>query len=303
MGQLEIKHLKAVRAISRAGTMTRAAKVLCLTQSALSQQLKDLEAKLGTLLFFRTRKQMLLTPSGRKVLAAAEQVIRTLEDTELDIARMVSGETGELRVGTQCIFCYRWLPGVMGRFQETFPNVEVEIGNSVDPARELTSEMYDLVITILMEPLDDTISIPLFRDEIRAVLPVDHPLAQKSFLELTDFGRANMISARPRQKNRFYQDALVPRGIEPKRFMTVEDPNAMIEMVAAGFGIALAPVWAIRSLAEAGRVRTLRITKPGIYLTWQATYMKDDNPPIFLTEFVRMVSRAGVATVPASPAA
>ncbi len=57
MHNLEIKHLRMLRAITDSGNMTRAAEKLCLTQSALSQQLKDIEGKLGTDLFFRTRKK------------------------------------------------------------------------------------------------------------------------------------------------------------------------------------------------------------------------------------------------------
>ena len=139
MGILEIKHLKMVRAIVETGNLTRAAQALCLSQSALSQQLKDVETKLGTRLFHRTRKQMLLTPMGKKIRDTAEAIIRSLEDTEEDIARVVNGEAGELKVGTQCVFCYRWLPGVMGTFQEKYPQVELSIGHSADAAQELST--------------------------------------------------------------------------------------------------------------------------------------------------------------------
>lgn len=302
MGQLEIKHLKMVRAIHEAGTMTRAAKTLCLTQSALSQQLKDIETRLGTHLFSRAKKRMTLTPAGKRVLAAAERVMRVLRETELDVGRMVAGETGELRVGTQCIFCYRWLPRVMGQFQDRFPNVEVELGNSLDLSRELSSAVFDLVITVLPLP-DNAASIPLFEDEMAAILPLDHPLTAKSHIEFSDFSGVNLISVRPRQKNVFYQEALTSRGIEPKRFMTVEDPSAMIEMVAAGFGISMAPMWAIQSLLENRSIQARSVTASGLFLTWQAAFLNTVKPPLFLTEFIRMVGRAHIASPPRFSAA
>ena len=101
MHNLEIKHLRMLRAITESGNMTRAAEKLCLTQSALSQQLKDIEGKLGTDLFYRTRKKMIVTEVGRQLLETATQVIDAVDLAEQDISRKISGERGELKVGTQ----------------------------------------------------------------------------------------------------------------------------------------------------------------------------------------------------------
>jgi LysR family transcriptional regulator for metE and metH len=298
MGILEIKHLKMVQTIVERGNMTRAARALFLSQSALSQQLKDIETKLGTRLFHRTRKQMLLTPMGKKIRDAAEAVIQSLEETEADIARIVNGEAGELKVGTQCIYCYRWLPGVMKVFQEKFPQVDLLIGHSADAARELSTNAYDLVIMVKTESADEAEIIPLFRDEMMAILPPDHPLTRKPHLELTDFQDENYISTRPAPMNWFYQQFLKPRGISPGRLMTVEDPYAVVEMVAAGFGMAMTPRWAIRSHLESGRIRAATVTRPGLFLTWQAMFLKSDPTPVFLREFIRLVGFAGIAGYP-----
>src|SRR5210317_1728048 len=127
MNHLEIKHLRMLCTIVATGNMTKAAGTLCLSQSAISQQLKDIESKLQVDLFFRTRKRMLLTPIGKKLLKTAKQVVGLVEGAELEIARIVSGDRGELKVGTQCLFCFKWLPGVMRTFQKKFPNITVEI--------------------------------------------------------------------------------------------------------------------------------------------------------------------------------
>ena len=294
MGILELKHLKMVQAIVEMGNMTRAAHALFLSQSALSQQLKDIETKLGARLFYRTRKQMLLTPMGKMVRDAAKGVIQSLEDTESDIARIVNGEAGELKVGTQCIYCYRWLPGVMKAFQEKFPKADLLIGHSANATLELSTKAYDLVILVRTESADEVERIPLFRDEMMAILHPDHPLTRKPYLEFADFQDENYISARPTSMNWFHQNYLKPRGISHGRFMTVEDPYAVVEMVAAGFGIALAPMWTIHSQLESGRIRAVSITHPGLFLTWQAMFLRSDPTPVFLREFIRLVAGAGI---------
>lgn len=296
MGTLEIRHLRMVAAIAETGNMTQSAKLLFVSQSALSQQLKEIETRLGANLFFRTRKKMILTPIGKKVLDTAKQVLGSLGDAELEIAKMVSGDKGEIRVGTQCIFCYKWLPRVLGMFQNKYPNIEVEIGNSIDLNKELESKTYDLVITAEPGKMDPLVGVPLFEDQMVAILPMDHPLGTQAYLCLEDFQAINLISHRGKKDNRFYQAALLPRGIEPRRFMTVEDPHAIIELVAAGFGISMAPMWAVRSFVEEGRIQTLPVTRPGLSLSWYAAFLKEDHAPTFHREFIHMVSQLNIAS-------
>ena len=62
--ELEIRHLKLVREVAAAGSLTRAGAALHLTQSALSHQLRDIESRLGVRLFLRVGKRMVLTPAG-----------------------------------------------------------------------------------------------------------------------------------------------------------------------------------------------------------------------------------------------
>jgi LysR family transcriptional regulator for metE and metH len=291
MQYLELKHLKMVRAIAETANLTRAAGQLCLSQSALSQQLRDIETKLGADLFFRTRKQMVLTPIGRKVLAAAEQVCRLMEETELEIAKEVHGERGVLRIGVQCLFCYKWLPSAVRAFRKVYPRVDLHIGAAEELAAELENSRHDLVVTAA--PADDgrLQYQPLFADQMVCVLPPEHPLAGQSWIEAADFQKYSLISHADRSRNRFYQMMLRPLGIEPKQFLTVAQPQAMMELVAAGLGIAIFPAWAIDESAREGRVISRPLTEQGIPLTWHGVTLPAEQPPVYQTEFLRIIKR------------
>lgn len=293
MSQLEIKHLKMVLAIARTGNMTKAAESLFISQSALSQQLKDIEGKLSVDLFFRTRKRMILTSTGKELLQAAESIIERLEEAELEIARRVSGESGEFRVGTQCLFCYKWLPGVLAKFQERFPNIEFEIGSSINSATELEDKRYDVIIgTAVGERGDETFSTyPLFEDQMVCIMSNGHPLSSHPYIHLEDFQEFCLISHAEKNSNRFYLTILKPKAIEPKKFMTIAQPQAIIEMVASGFGISALPRWAVKSSLEARQICALPITKRGFPLTWHATFLKNSTVPVFQKEFLNIVSR------------
>ena len=124
---LEIRHLRLVREVSLAGSLTRAGAVLHLTQSALSHQLRDIESRLDTPLFLRVGKRMILTPAGERLLRSAEDVLATIEQTEEAIRRLAGAGRGLLRLTTECYTCYHWLPARLREFHERFPRVEVEI--------------------------------------------------------------------------------------------------------------------------------------------------------------------------------
>ncbi len=294
MNHLEIKHLRMICAISESGNMTRAAEKLCITQSALSQQLKDIENKLGTDLFFRTRKKMILTKVGKQLQTTALHVIESVDQAEHTISQKMKGERGDLKVGTRCIFCYKWLPQVMQLFQTKFPNVEIELGSSTDPLEELESKKFDVVITGAIAPDASYTTVSLFRDQLVVIMSDDHPLAHCSFIQLEDFGTSNFISDTDKSRNRFYQQILKPKSIEPKKFMNIGAPQAILEMVTAGLGISIFPRWAVTEALKTWKIVARAITPNGFPLTWHAAFLNHNNIPIYQQEFIRSISGLNV---------
>ncbi|HSS95429.1 MAG TPA: LysR family transcriptional regulator, partial [Terriglobales bacterium] len=103
--KLEIRHLRLLAAVAETGSVTEAGKRLHLTQSALSHQLRDAEEKLGTALFLRLGKRMVLTPAGEKLLCSAEKVLEELKTAESQIAGLNGGTRGIIRISTECYTC------------------------------------------------------------------------------------------------------------------------------------------------------------------------------------------------------
>src|SRR5262252_10360059 len=94
---LEIRHLQLVAAVADVGSLTRAGDRLHLTQSALSHQLRDIESRLGTPLFLRVGKRLVLTPAGERLLVSARDVLERLERAEREIRQMGKERAGVLR--------------------------------------------------------------------------------------------------------------------------------------------------------------------------------------------------------------
>ena len=201
-------------------------------------------------------------------------------------------------MGTQCIFCYKWLPRVMEIFQGKFPNIEFEIGNSEDLAQELEAKKFDLIITAASSPDDNYAYSPLFKDQMVCILPENHPFSAQPCIHLQDFSRMNLISHAEKGKNRFYQSVLKPRGIEPKRLMTVGQPLAIIEMVASGFGVGVFPRWAVQDSLMATGIIARPITRNGVPITWNAAFLRNTNIPVFQDEFINIVSKLNLTDPP-----
>src|SRR5437773_109195 len=113
---LETRHLRLVAAVAEHGTLTKAGRVLHLTQSGVSRQLLDLETSLGLPLFHRLGKRMVPTPAGERLLVAARRTLPQLTDVEEELRRLAGGRAAILRVSTECYTCYHWLPGVTDVF-------------------------------------------------------------------------------------------------------------------------------------------------------------------------------------------
>src|SRR6266436_1002858 len=146
--KLEVRHLKLLVTVAQEGSVTEAGKRLHLTQSALSHQLRDAEEKLGTALFLRLGRKMVLTPAGERLIVCARRVLDELSNTEVQIEGLNGGARGEIRLSTECYTCYHWLPPVLQKFHTKFSKVEVNIVASAtsDPAAALLEGKLDVAI-------------------------------------------------------------------------------------------------------------------------------------------------------------
>lgn len=290
MTHLEIKHLRMLDMITRTNNMTRAAENLHISQSALSQQLKDIEHKLEAGLFFRTGKKMVLTRIGKKLLERGRPIIDRIERAELEVARTVNGETGELKIGVRCVFCYQWLPDVIKKFRDKFPNVDIEIGNSIFPEKDLISGRFDIAISAA-EKMDKRIAYtPLFEDDMLCTMSSGDRFSRKKCLEPRDFHGADMIALVEKSNHSFYQELLFDQGIQPRRYMTIAHPGAMVELIAAGLGIGMLPGWFVTPHTKTKDIVTCPLTANGMRLEWKATYLKGNPVPPYQKEFLRIIN-------------
>ena len=270
--------------IARTKTLTKAAEKLFISQPALSQQLINIENRIGAKLFLRKGKNMALTRVGEKILNSAHMILDELEKVEQEVAQEVNGEKGELKVGIRCIFCFKWIPLVIKQFQGKYPNVNIIIGHTQQAEEDLISKTYDIVIT--STPLDNAkiIHTQIFEDEILCVMPADHPLSHRRYLNIEDFEGTDYLATDENAGFTFKEN-----GIHLRSFITIPYPETIVDMVDAGLGITFFPGFYIQSYTLTKNIHTCQYSTKKHMLQWNANYLKGKTPPSYQDEFIKTI--------------
>ncbi|PPK99464.1 LysR family transcriptional regulator [Parapedobacter indicus] len=288
---MEIRYLRLIKAIVEEGSITRAMDVLFLSQSALSYQLKEAELQIGTKLFFRVNKKLVLTPAGKKLYSTATRVLAELDETEDEIRRMMDGESGTIRISTECYTSYHWLPPVLKKFKSEFPNVEIEIVFEAThhPVEKLLAGELDLAITSNPEHPEQIEFIQLFSDEMLAVVSHQHPWAKREYVVSEDFQDATLIiHSLPLDTVSIFRTQLTPKGLQPKKLIILPLTEASIELVKANMGVIVLANWAMKPYIN-GQVKAVRINPEGFFRQQYIARMRNRKYPVYFDYFIRFL--------------
>jgi LysR family transcriptional regulator for metE and metH len=290
--KLEIRHLKLLAAVAEAGSVTEAGRRLHLTQSALSHQLRDAEQKLGTALFLRMGKKMVLTPAGDTLLACARRVLQELGNTEAQIDGLNGNTRGVIRLSTECYTCYHWLPPLLKKFHNKFRKIEITIDAEATarPSDALLEGRLDVAI-MSDPPRNKSLRLtPMFEDELVLVMAPDHRLAASACVHARDLAGETVLCYPPREDSTLVNKVMRPAGVEPERILEVPLTEAILEMAAAGTGIGLLARWAVTPQLEAGRIAARPVSNREVRRQWYAVTLRKQPAPPHLTEFLNLLA-------------
>ena len=211
--------METLLALAECGSLSKAAERLCLTQSALSHQLKALESHYGAALVEKNIRPLRFTAIGQRLLTLARQVLPLVAEAGRDVARLAQGHAGPLRVTVQCHNCFDWLMPAMDSYRSLWPEVELDIisGFVIDPLPLLERGEAELAVVHDRPPPHPHVTFsPLFRYQSVALMSPKHPLAAKSWLEARDFADQTLITYPvPDEMLDVMKHCLTPAGVIP----------------------------------------------------------------------------------------
>ena len=278
--RLDLRHLKMIRAIAEHGRVSDAAEALGVTSSALSHRIREAERRLDLVLFTRVNKRLRMTPAAEYLAEMAQRVLADIDRAEKDVRRMDRGQEHVVRIGIEAYNAYHWLPFFADYLRQSSPGIALQVMANArrEPFLSLANRDVDIVLTSSDAPNAETSSFPLFNDELLFITSPDHELAGKAFVEGIDIEGVEFttFALTPEPDREF---ALLFRASDryPRWTTTVELPEAIIELVAAGQGTSVLAGWAVRPAINAGRIVGARVGKNGIMLNWRAVVRSEDR--------------------------
>lgn len=264
---IERHHLEVLRAVEAEGSLTAAANRLHLTQSALSHSVRKLEQQLGTPIWLREGRQLRLTQAGNHLLALANRLIPQFEHAEMLIGQFAKGQAGTLRIGMECHPCYQWLLKVVGPYLKQWPSVDVDVKQKFQFGGIGALFGHDIDMLVTPDPLHrpGLVFEPVFDYEQVLVVSANHALAGKPWAEAADLEPETLITY-PVAIERLdvFNYLLVPANMRPARHKTIETTDIMLQMVAAGRGVAALPRWLVTEYSDRLGIVPVKLGKDGI---------------------------------------
>lgn len=258
---LENKQLITFKVAAETLNFTQTAKMLNFAQSSITAQIKSLEAELGTPLFERLGKRLILTEAGRKFQLYVDKMIKLNEEAKMAIAG--DGElSGTIIIGAQESQCIYRLPPILMEFKKQYPNIKVifKPAHSDEMARrELQEGLLDIAFIMDTSKPGDALQIEcLTQEKIKMVVCPDHPLLAKlevrpkeleneTFL-LTEYGCSYRT---------LLEDSFRSVEVYPKNKFEFGSIEAIKQCVIAGLGIAVLPEMAVEADIRSGKMKEL----------------------------------------------
>lgn len=286
---IERTHLSILNSIQRWGTLAAAAKELCVTQSALSQSIKKLEQMSGTSLWAKQGRKIRLTEAGQYLLSIAQRVLPQLEDADQILQKFSEGQRGLLRIGMECHPCYQWLLKITMPYLRAWPQVDVDLRKQYgfNGLRALENHEIDVLVSPDAVHRPDLKFYPVFDYEQVLVVGPDHPWVGLDYVDAVAMQDQVLLSY-PILSERLdvYKDFMTPAKIVPKSHIYVEDTEMLLQMVAAGRGVAALPKWLVMESQEHLGLRALSMGSTGVHQKIYLAVRAGVQPQAYMQAFL-----------------
>lgn len=192
---INLNQLRAFYLAARKKSITNAAEALHVTQPAVTMQIKAFEKHLNVKLFRKYGKELQLTDVGQVLYRYAKRIFKIVDEVEYVLKSYGDSTLGSLTIGTTRSFARHLMPGLLSRFQKSFPKVRVflKVGSSQEIADSIAAFKYDLGIIGRLPHMDKLKIVPYTKEEFCVVISPNHRLASKSMVSIFELKNEPII--------------------------------------------------------------------------------------------------------------
>ncbi len=234
-----IQRYKALISVVEEGSVSKAAKKMGYTQSAVSKMLAELEKEWQLKLLFRNHDGIELTSGGKALLPEVRRLVKDYERLNYNVAALHGVTSGNIRVGAPASISANLMPGALKKFATDYPNIRVELMEGEDTQISELLRRGEVDICILPESLADNYdAVSLLSDPLVAIVPCDNRYASSKKFPVRAFAREDVIRVKElldTDIKRFLEDS----GVTPNLVYEVSDVTVMLSMVEKGLGVCI----------------------------------------------------------------
>ena len=271
--RLTFHQLRLLLAVSREGSVSRAAQRLHLTQPTLSAQLRQLAEQVGLPLFERVGRKLHLTAAGRVVLDTAARVEQELENLDETLAELRGDVVGRLRLAVVST-AETFIPRLLGDFRRERPAVEVSLVvlNRDAVIRRLADNLDDLYIMSRPPQAPPVVATPFLSNPLVVVAAADHPLAGRETLQIEALAAEEFVLREPGSGTRqAAEHFFAAHGLALRPRLELGSNEAVKQAVAGGLGLSLLSAHALAHAVDEG-IAVLRVEGTPLPTQWQVVY-------------------------------
>ncbi len=275
---MNLYHLRYFVTLARFQHYGKSAEELSITQPSLSYAISSLEKELQVKLFEKNGRNVVLTKYGQSFLAEVEKALTILDQSVSD-AHLVNECNGSIDVAFVRTLGTVFLPPRLRGFLDANPDKELffhltnSTGMSIDIINGVKDQKYDVGFCSKVEHEKSVDFIPVTKQELVLIVPVDHPLSDRDSIDLADTLEYPYITFSKRSGLRDIFDHLFQKiPAVPKIKYEIEEDQVVAGLVAAGFGIAVVPDIPILTTLE---LKVLRIDSPSWERLFYMVLLKD----------------------------
>lgn len=291
---MEIRHFRLISTVSRVGTLSKASEILCLSQSALSHQLKELETNTGVIIFHRINKKLVLSETGKIFLKYSDVILNHINDLTQILTDIKGEKTGNIKISLEAYTSYFWMPPILKEFNRLFPNVEINIKTDdlTKPLQLLQNRKLDYAITVSKEPNEKFDFYPLIDDQIVVLMALNNRLSYKDFVDIGDLQNEVVIThGKKDERNKILEDAYRDKPLPSTKFIHITNTQSILEMVSENLGVAFLSKWAIEQYVDTRTCKLMRLSERGTFRKWYLAKLTSKQESDYEKQFISILKK------------
>lgn len=268
---LDLRLLRMFETLARAGSFTRAASLLSVTQSAVSHGMKRLEEQVDCALLSRKGKSLQLTPEGRIFHTQTLRVLEAVDRAANSVTGRYAEAKGTLSVVFSTSLAHLLLAPVLREFRESYPrfSLVVRLEDTPRALREVEEGRCDLALAI-QDNLPATLKPhALFTDRLHFVFSPSHAWAQKRRLSSAEMSREHFLLYQRRSVTfRLTEDFFLKSGVRLSSYVEIPSFEIMKQLAQLGLGVAVMAPWVAAKELNEGSLLARPLPKFSVARRW-----------------------------------